>query len=61
MIEHFAPASSVLLYSKRFGENGSFSLPKVKIFGEKSLVYLRCILWNELSNRIKQVQYFDNF
>ena len=61
MIEHFVPASSVHSYSKRFNEKGCFSLPKVERFGKKSFVYRRCILCNELPNRIKQIQDFKNF
>ena len=56
MIEHFVPASTVHSYSTRFTENGSFSLPNVKRFGIKYFCLSGMFLWNELPNRIKQIQ-----
>ena len=61
MVEHVVPASSVHSYITRFRENGSFSFPKDKSFGKRSFVYLGCILWNELPNRIKRIQDFKKF
>ena len=37
MIELYVPASFVHSYSTSFRENGSFSLPKNKSFGKKSI------------------------
>ena len=61
MKEQFVPTSSVHSYSTRFRENGSFSLPKVKSFGKQSFVYQGWIIWNELSNNIKQIHGFQTF
>ena len=60
MKEQFVPTSSVS-NSTRFWENGNFSLPKVKSFGKKYFVYRGLIIWNELSNNIKQIHGFQTF
>ena len=56
MTEQFTLASSVHSYSTRFGENGCFSLPKVKSFGRKYFAYRGCMVWNDLPNNIQQIQ-----
>ena len=57
MIEQFVPASSVHSYSTSFRYIGSFPFQKLS-FVKKSFVYLGCTIWNELTNRIKQIQCF---
>ena len=44
-----------------FEKTDVFSIPKVKGFGKKSFAYNGCILWNDLSNSIKEIGGLDNF
>ena len=60
MIEQFVPASSVHSYSTSFTDIGSFPFQKLS-FGKKSFVYWGCTIWNDLTNRIKQIQCFQTF
>ena len=61
MIEYFVPVTSVHSYGTRFRENGCFSIPKVKGFGNKSFAYDGCISWNDLQNSIKEIEGNNNF
>ena len=61
MSEQFIPASSVHIYSTRFRETGSFSIPKVKGFGKRSFVYNGCVLWNGLSSSNRNLQRHQQF
>ena len=46
--EYFSVASLVYGYFTRFWDNGSYTIPKVNGFGNKSFAYTGCVLWNEL-------------
>ena len=61
MSEQFIPASSVHTYNTSFRETGSFSIPKIKGFGNRSFVYNGCVLWNGLPSSIRNLQRDQQF
>ena len=55
MGEYFSLPSSVHVYFTRFRDNASYTNPKVKGFGKKSIAYKGCMLWNDLPLYIRKI------
>ena len=59
--KYFNSASSVHGYSTRFRDNGSYTIPQVKGFGQKSFAYKGCMLWNDLPLSVRKINGLREF
>ena len=59
--EFFDLASSVHGISTRFRDNGSYTIPQVKGFGQKSFACKGCVLWNDLPLSIRKINGLREF
>ena len=61
MNEHFKLANEVHSYSTRFRDSNSYSIPKVKGFGEKTFAYNGCQVWNRLPSHFRSISNHRHF